>query len=245
MTATPRTPATAMPRRLVLAGALALPAAALSSCGIIPAVQGGRRKGGAGDEAVVPPPGVGETIPYLPLSGEADTADSAVVVDVYLDYLCPWCKKFETVHGEDLKALASEKGVAVRMHVRPMLDSETSPEGYSGRAANAATAVWAESPAAFWALNAALFDKQPAEGSAGLTDEELIGLAHAAGASDAVDEAITSGRHLTWLERTVEADARAKGYGTPVVEIDGTQLLPDSDELLEPEAVRRGVEQAR
>lgn len=245
MTATPRTPATAMLRRLVLAGALALPAAALSSCGIIPAVQGGSHKGGAGDEAVVPPPGVGETIPYLPLSGEADTADGDVVVDVYLDYLCPWCKKFEAVHGEDLKALASEKGVAVRMHVRPMLDSMTTPEGYSGRAANAATAVWAESPAAFWALNAALFDKQPAEGSAGLTDEELIGLAKAAGASDAVDEAITSGRYLPWLHEVVEAEARTKGYGTPVVEINGTQLLPDSDELLEPEAVRRGVEQAR
>jgi protein-disulfide isomerase len=42
-------------------------------------------------------------------------------------------------------------------------------------------------PGSFWAFNSALFADQPAEGTAGLSDDQLVALAETAGASDVAD----------------------------------------------------------
>lgn len=98
-----------------------------------------------------------------------------VVVDVYEDYLCPICERFEERYGSDLTTALNENKITVRYHSIAILDELTTPKGYSTRAANAALC---SVPAGIYpAFHKKLFDSQPAERSAGLTDAELIALA--------------------------------------------------------------------
>lgn len=202
----------------------------------------GHREGGPGPSpepvGVTTPGDVPQGQPYIQYG---DGAPDDTVVDVYLDFLCPYCQQFSAVNAADLEALATREDVTVRVHPRPMLDAMTTPAGYSGRAANAALCVYDEDPATYWAMERSLFEAQPAEGGAGLDDDRLIEIAHGAGASDAVDACITEQRFVPYLETTVEPDASGKGYGTPVVEIDGVQL--DAD-VTQPGVLRQAVEAA-
>jgi protein-disulfide isomerase len=98
-----------------------------------------------------------------------------VVVDVYEDYLCPICERFEERYGSDLTTALNENKITVRYHSIAILDELTTPQGYSTRAANAA--LCSVSAGIYPAYHKKLFDSQPAERSAGLTDAELIALA--------------------------------------------------------------------
>lgn len=187
---------------------------------------------------IATPAGVSDGQAYIQY-GDAAAGDT--VVDVYLDFLCPFCTQFSEANAADLEALSTQEDVTVRIHPRPMLDAMTSPAGYSGRAANAALCVHDADSALYWPMEAALFEAQPAENSAGLDDARLIEVAHTAGAPDTVDACITEQRFVPWVEDVVEPEARAKGYGTPVVEIDGTQV---EDDLSQPGALGRAVDAA-
>lgn len=186
---------------------------------------------------ITTPSGVTAGQPYIQFG---DGASSDTIVDVYSDYLCPYCKQFSDANGEDLRAMAHDDAYTVRMHVRPMLDTMSTPAGYSGRAANAALAVYDEDPELFWAMDEALFANQPGEGAEGLTDEKLIELAHTAGASDEVDAKITEGTYIPYLEQVVEPEAKAKDYGTPMVEVNGK--LHEGDDLYTPGSLKAAVE---
>jgi protein-disulfide isomerase len=106
-------------------------------------------------------------------SGAVVTVGSGpVVVDVYEDYLCPICERFEERYGSDLTAALNANQITVRYHSIAILDSRTTPKGYSTRAANAA--LCSVQAGVFPAYHAKLFASQPAEGSAGLTDAELV-----------------------------------------------------------------------
>lgn len=187
---------------------------------------------------VVTPTGVPQGQAFIQYG---DGAASDTVVDVYLDFLCPYCKDFAVANGEDLKAMAHQDDMTVRIHVRPMLDRASTPEGYSGRAANAALAVYEENPENYWAMERLLFENQPPEGAEGLSDARLIELAHQAGASDAVDSAITSQKFVPYLKTVVEPEARAKKYGTPVLEVNGT--MHEADDIYTPGSLKAAVEQ--
>ncbi len=213
-----RTASPAPRRRTLLAGALVLPLGlGLAACGSSTATRA--EDADASEPAL--PQGVAADQPYIQF-GDGGTGDT--IIDVYLDFLCPYCKKFSEANGADLAELSTREDTTVRLHLRPMLDRATSPTGYSGRSANAALAVYDEEPTHYWAMESALYDAQPAEDSAGLDDARLIELAHGAGATAAVDQHITGGTFIPYVEKVVEPEARAKDYGTPVVEIDGTEV---------------------
>jgi protein-disulfide isomerase len=97
-----------------------------------------------------------------------------VVVDVYEDFLCPICERFEERYGTDIATAVSANQITVRYHAIAILDGRTTPEGYSTRAANAA--LCAVDTGIFPAYHQKLFGAQPAEGSAGLTNDELVAL---------------------------------------------------------------------
>ncbi|MGY5765178.1 DsbA family protein [Brachybacterium sp. DNPG3] len=173
-----------------------------------------------GSGALVAPPGVAEDQAYLELSTSAD----GPVVDVYLDFLCPHCATFQDVSGGDLTELAEAGDITLRVHPRPMLDLSSSPEGYSGRAANAAVCAYAEDPASWSAVEEALFAHQP--GAEGLSDDELVQIVEEASGIDVAD-CVAAGTYIPWLEDVVEPEASAQGIGTPVVLIDGVQSSAD------------------
>lgn len=187
------------------------------------------------DGSQTAPPGVADGQPYLELS----TATDGPVVDVYLDFLCPHCATFADNNGSDLQELAEAGTITLRVHPRPMLDANSSPAGYSGRAANAAVCAYAEDPALWFPVEEALFDEQP--GAEGLTDQELTEVVTDAGASDAVGECITAGTYLPWIQDVVEPQARESTQGTPTVLIDGVQYTGAIDQ---PGALREAIEAA-
>lgn len=95
-----------------------------------------------------------------------------VVVDVYEDYLCPICERFEQRDGNAITTALNSGQITVKYHSVAILDNETTPAGYSTRAADAALCAV---PAGIFAkYHKKLFEVQPAERSAGLTDDKLI-----------------------------------------------------------------------
>lgn len=171
-------------------------------------------------DQLVTPPGVAADQAYL----EVSTSTDGPVLDVYVDFLCPHCATFHDVQGEDLTQLAQDGEITLRMHPRSMLDGESSPEGYSSRAANAAVCAYAADPAQWFAAEDALFTDQP--GPEGLSDEELSTRITEATGLDVTD-CITAGTYLPWIEHVVEPEALEIGQGTPAVFINGEQFTVD------------------
>jgi protein-disulfide isomerase len=154
-------------------------------------------------------------------------ADAPVTVEIYFDYLCPACGAFEAANGGELDRLVAE-GVA-RIELRPIafLDEHSSGTEYSTRSANAVAAVADAAPERVWAFHAALYGQQPAEGSEGLSDEQIADLAADAGVSAEVVAGFTDGAYRPWVA-SVTQEAFASGVqGTPTVKVDGAVFAGD------------------
>lgn len=149
--------------------------------------------------------------------GETDVA-------TYIDFMCPVCGDFEAAYGEDLRAAAEGGDITLSVHPVSILDARSSTE-YSSRAASALYCVAEEAPDSALDFMKALFDNQPTEGSAGLTDEQMIAFADETGASAAAD-CISDGSYKKFVkDRTPETPANANGQiGTPTVTIDGERI---------------------
>jgi protein-disulfide isomerase len=149
-----------------------------------------------------------------------------VVVEAYIDFLCPYCREFELSAGPDLTALAADGRISLVYHPMSFLD-EASTTRYSSRAA--AASGCASDGGRFREYAETLFRSQPPEGGPGLPDEELIGLGTAIGLDPEVFGAcVRDGRYLDWPPY-VTAMAVAAGVGaTPTVLVDGTPAAPDA-----------------
>jgi protein-disulfide isomerase len=162
-------------------------------------------------------------------SGAVVTAGSGpVMVDVYEDYLCPVCERFEERYGADLTTALNANQVTVRYHGIAILDELTTPAGYSTRAANAA--LCSVAAGIFPAYHKKLFDSQPAERSAGLTDDELIALGTGLKAQGDFAGCVTGATNAqavaTETEKaTADPDLQTDGkFGTPTVAIGGKKI---------------------
>ncbi|MFJ3036241.1 DsbA family protein [Curtobacterium pusillum] len=103
----------------------------------------------------------------------ATDGSGAVRITMYVDYLCPTCGQFEKANGDYIESLVDSGAATVDIHPVATLSNRSQGTKYSLRAANAAACVADHSPNQFFAVNAALFAKQPDQGTAGLTDAQL------------------------------------------------------------------------
>ena len=164
--------------------------------------------------------------------GVALGGSAPVTVDVYEDFLCPACGRFEAAVGPELRRLAAEG--KVRIVYRPMafLDGYSTTR-YSTRALNAAAC--AIDAGLFADYHTRLFEAQPAEGGPGLSDDQLIELGRDAGITDddfagCVDDM----RYERWTQQATDAASKAGVVQTPTVRINGHDLLdPTVDGLRE------------
>jgi protein-disulfide isomerase len=159
-----------------------------------------------------------------------------VIVDVYEDYLCPICERFEERYGADLTTALNNNQITVRYHSVAILDERTAPPGYSTRAANAA--LCSVTAGIFPAYHKQLFDSQPAEGSAGLTNDELIKLGTDLNALGDFATCVNGGGNANAIRAETEKAASTASlqtdgkFGTPTVAIGGKKIdLNDSDWL--------------
>src|SRR5260370_3923423 len=106
------------------------------------------------------------------------TGDGPVRVDAFIDFLCPYCRRFELSSGPTLALMVADREVSIGYHPMNFLD-EASATSYSTRAAAASGCAADQGRFADYAH--ALFVHQPPEGGPGLSDAELAGLGPEAG----------------------------------------------------------------
>jgi protein-disulfide isomerase len=147
--------------------------------------------------------------------------DAPVTVEIYFDYMCPACGAFESANGGELDRLVAD-GVA-RIELRPIafLDEQSSGTEYSTRSANAVAVVADAAPDRVWAFHTALYGQQPAEGSEGLSDEQVADIAAEAGVSADVVDLFTDGTYRPWVASVTREAFDSGVQGTPTVKIDG------------------------
>jgi protein-disulfide isomerase len=157
-------------------------------------------------------------------------------IDVYEDYLCPFCERFETRSGGDLTSALNQGKVKVNYHALNILDARTAPPGYSTLAANAALCAV---PAGIWpAFHQRLFAEQPAEGSAGLTAAQLTKIGTDLGAGPAFGTCVAANGNAAAISSATNAAATNPAlqtdgqFGTPTVAVGGKKIDVSSSNWL-------------
>jgi protein-disulfide isomerase len=146
-----------------------------------------------------------------------------VVIDIYIDFLCPFCRQFEERSGSLLARWAEQGVTTLAYHPLGFLDSLSMPGGYSTRAASASAC--ASDVGMFVPYKDALFANQPPEGGPGLDDEELVALGRAAGIDDPrFADGVFSGTYQPWVRFVTELAAERGVGGTPTVLVAGTAV---------------------
>lgn len=190
------------------------------------------------DGIVTPPADAPEE---WPVGGFGD----AVVVTVYSDPICPWCAVFEQMAMPILDEMRLAGEVVVDHRVVGNLDSKSTSR-YSTRAAQALYTVADLAPEAYLDFETALFANQPAEGTAGLSDEEIAAIATEAGVPDDAVAAIADGTYTWWVGQVTAAarDLYDGRLATPSVRLDG-EPLGDGIDWRDEAALRDAIEEAR
>ncbi len=88
--------------------------------------------------------------------------------------LLPVCKDFETANATSIEALVAAGIATLEVHPIAILDRAYARLPLLVPSNNAAACVADLAPESFLDVNAAFFATQPAEGTAGLTDDEII-----------------------------------------------------------------------
>lgn len=152
-----------------------------------------------------------------------------VNIDVYEDFICPICRQFEQQAGGTLDQLIAQGKVRVTYHPVAFLNRFSSTE-YSTRS-SAASGCAAQS-GKFREYAKALFDRQPPEGSAGLSDDELVNVATSVGlAGDSFAACVRENTFKKWTEHVTEEAARAGVNGTPTVLVAGKKVQASAEAI--------------
>ena len=148
-----------------------------------------------------------------PIPNTRDEAAGTIDIQMYVDYLCPYCGQFEATNGDYISSLLENGKTTVEIHPIAILDSLAQGSKYSTRATNAAACVANYSPNQFYDFHNLLFANQPAENTAGLGDDQLIDLTTQAGVDDAdkISSCIKSQEFKKWV-----ADSRARALNGPI-----------------------------
>ncbi|WP_255770351.1 DsbA family protein [Pseudarthrobacter sulfonivorans] len=153
--------------------------------------------------------------------GAQAEAGKPVKVVLYVDFICPVCKNFEAQYNDQLTSLRNEGKISVEYRALGFLDSRSSTN-YSSRAANAAACVVNESPEKYAEFVDSLFAKQPAEGSAGISDNDLKKMATDIGAKP-IDTCVDDKTYRPFVKFTTKQATAIGVTGTPTVFVDGQQ----------------------
>lgn len=145
-----------------------------------------------------------------------------VKVDFYYDYQCPACKAFETSLQSTIDSYVKSNKVTLIYHPVAILD-RASTTNYSTR--SSASAGCAADGGKLYEYTRALYAQQPAEGSAGLTDDQLIQIGGGVGLLDpSFARCVRDGTYKSWSEFVTSKFTERGGSSTPTIYVDGKQL---------------------
>jgi protein-disulfide isomerase len=157
-------------------------------------------------------------------------SSGTVQVELYVDYLCPVCKRFEDTASSTLDQMVAAGKITLIYRPIAILDNNTNPSGYSTRAGSAAGC--AADSGKFLEYTKALYAQQPAEGSSGLTDDKLIQIGDGVGLTgDPFSQCVNTSKYSGWMANNTDAAAGRHIQGTPTVVVAGKQIDATVDAL--------------
>ena len=147
---------------------------------------------------------------------------TAPTLDLYEDFQCPICGRFEQLFGAQITQLAAQNRVRLVIHTLSFLDDNLRNDS-SNRAANAAAC--AADDGKFLEYHAAVFAGQPAKEGDGYTDAQLATFARTAGitgpALQTWQTCYSSRTHNQYVH-SVQTQSDKDGItGTPTIKING------------------------
>jgi len=151
-------------------------------------------------------------------------------VTFYEDLQCPVCADLETAAGAQIQQAVADGKLQVSYHMISFLDHASSTR-YSTRSLNALMAVLdTAGPDAYLKFHTLLYQNQPREGSAGLTDDELIRLAVQAGADESrIKDPIEALTYEQWIKNSTDDFSQQGLSSTPTAVVDGKTYVGVGD----------------
>lgn len=172
----------------------------------------------------------------LPQASNINTDTGAIsfgtgqkTMDTYVDFMCPVCNNFEKAYGDSIQKLVDDGTITLNVHPISILDRSSQGTKYSTRSASAMYCVAVNDPGSAQAFMKAMYASQPAEGSTGLTDDEIASIASQAGATNSAS-CISNGTYTKYVTSMTPKTPIAPGstsIGTPTIAING-QVVANS-----------------
>ena len=131
-------------------------------------------------------------------------ADAPTTVEIYFDPMCPACGAFEKANQASMAQRLAAGDFKLHLYPMAFLDRQSQGSQYSTRAVNALATVHTERPDLTWDLFNALYTNQPAEGTEGLTDQQLAELAQGVGVPATVTGKFAASTYKAWVAKATE-----------------------------------------
>ena len=154
--------------------------------------------------------------------------DGPVLVEAFIDFQCPYCRRFELASGPALAAMVADHRISLAYHPMNFLD-QASTTRYSTRAA--AASGCAADQDRFLDYMHALFENQPPEGGAGLSDAELVAIGQSVGLTPGFADCVSQGTYLDWPSYVTARAGEAGVESTPTVLVAGVAVPADSEAI--------------
>jgi protein-disulfide isomerase len=154
-----------------------------------------------------------------------------VQVQLYEDFICPHCKDFENTSGSAINELVNDGKIKVTYNTVAFLDPASTTQ-YSTR--SAAAGGCAADGGKFKEFHDALYAQQPAEGSAGLSNSQLISIGTSVGLNEnSFGSCVNSGKFKPWVSSVTDAASKAGVTGTPTVAVNNQVIAnPTPDAIV-------------
>ena len=141
----------------------------------------------------------------------------APFIEIYEDFQCPACARFESIAGEYIEELITTKKAKIAFHTLSFLGGE------SQIAANAAGCSADEGK--FLQLHKTLMANQPSENSGAWTSSYFSTLGLGLGiSSPEYDKCVSDNKYMGWVKNVAEAGAARNINSTPTVFINGKEI---------------------
>lgn len=138
-------------------------------------------------------------------------------IEIYEDFQCPACQRFESVSGPYIEELISTKKAKIAFHTLSFLGGE------SQLAANAGAC--AADQGKFIEFHKTLYANQPVENSGAWTTQYFATLGLGLGISDTSFEKCVKGQnYMGWVKNVAEEGAKRNINSTPTVFINGKEI---------------------
>jgi protein-disulfide isomerase len=165
------------------------------------------------------------------------TNPDAPKVVVYEDFLCPYCREFESASRSTLRDAAEKGKVVVEYRPFHLLQDDYSTEALSAWAG----VLQKGTPAQALEFHDLLYENQPYESDTNKPDlDDLVKLAKKAGVTESSVTDAMRQDNTTFVDAADAAATKAQVQGTPTVLFDGKPLVGSPSQLADTVKQRLG-----